>query len=66
MQVGEITTTTTRHQDFLADLVRALKHDDAASTIACRDGAHEAGGATTQDNYIVVIHGGNIAGAAAM
>ena len=64
MQVGEITTATTRHQDFLANLVRALKHDDPAPTTAGRNGAHEAGSATTQDNYIVFFHGGNIAGEA--
>lgn len=64
MLVGKVTSSTTRHQDFLANLVRAFEHDDAAPTIACRDGAHEAGGATTQDNYIEFVHGGNIAGEA--
>ena len=64
MRVGEITTTTTRHQYFLANLVGAFEHNDAASTITRRNGAHEASGATAQDNYIVFIHGGNIAGEA--
>ncbi len=64
MQVGEVTSTATRHKNFLTDLVRAFKHDNAAPTIARRNGAHEAGGATTKDNYIVFIHGGNIAGEA--
>ena len=66
MQVGEITSAATRHKNFLADLVRALKHYDAAPTIARRNGAHEARGATTQDNYVVIIHGGNIAGDATL
>ena len=66
MQVCEIASATAGHQYFLANFVRPFEHNDAAPTITRRNGAHEAGGATAQDNYIVFIHGGNIAGAAAL
>ena len=63
MQVGEVASPTARHQDFLAYLVRTLKHNNATTTGPSGNCAHEAGRAATQDNYVVVVHGGNIAGA---
>lgn len=66
MQVGEVTSATTRHEDFLADLVRTFEHDNAAATSPRHNGAHQSRGTATQDNYVVIIHGGNIAGEAAM
>ena len=66
MQVCEVASAAAGHQYFLANFVRSFEHNDATPTVTRRYGAHEAGGATTQDNYIVFIHGGNIAGAAAL
>ena len=66
MQVSEVTSATTRHKDFLAYLIRAFEHDNTATTSSCRECAHQTRGAATQDNYIVISHGGNIAGEAAM
>lgn len=66
MQVREVAPATAGHQYLLARLVRAFEHDDAAPAITRRNGAHQAGGATAQDNYIIFIHGGNIAGGAAL
>ena len=66
MQVCKVAPAAAGHQYFLACLVRPFEHNDAAPTITRRNGAHEAGGATAQDNYIVFIHGGNIAGEAAL
>ena len=62
MQVGEVTTATTRHEYLLADLVRAFEHDDAAATIPSRDGTHESGGATANNDDVEIVHGRNIAG----
>jgi hypothetical protein len=65
MQVGEIAPATARHKDFLADLIRAFEYDNTTATSACRDRTHKTRGSTAQDNYVIIVHGSNISGAAA-
>ena len=66
MQVSEVTSATTRHKDFLAYLIRAFEHDNTATTSPRRNRAHQSRGTATQDDYVEIFHGGNIAGQAAM
>jgi len=60
VQVSEVATAATRHQDLLADLVRTLQNDDAAITLPRRDGAHKAGRATAKNNDVEIAHRSNI------
>lgn len=63
VQVRKIAAATARHQDLLSNLVGALKHDNAAATTGSRDCAHEARGASANNQDIGVDHAGRIAGA---
>jgi hypothetical protein len=62
MHIREFTATATRHQNLLADLIRAFQHYDTATATTSHSGAHKTSRPTTQDNDIVIIHGGNITG----
>ena len=62
MYVGEIAATTTGHQYLLADLVGTLQYKDAPAAIAGGDSAHQARGASAENDHIKVVHRGNIAG----
>ena len=52
VQVGEIAAAATRHQDFFADLVRAIQHGHAAAATGGRYGAHQAGGAGSENQRV--------------
>ena len=54
MQVGEIAATSTGDEDFLADFFRTIEDDDAASTLAGFDGAHQSSGAGAQNDGIEI------------
>lgn len=56
MQIREVAAATTRHKNFLADLVRALKNEYASSAVARNDGAHQPCSAATNDYDVVSIH----------
>ena len=60
MQVGEVAAATARHEYFLADFIGAFEHDDTPAALARHKGAHEAGCAAAQYDYIEIFHGGNI------
>lgn len=62
MQIRKVAAATARHQDLFADLVGAFEHDDAAATIAGRNGAQEPGGTATDHYYVNTRHAGRIAG----
>ncbi len=52
MQVGEITAASAGDEDFFADAFGVFEEGDAAAAIASFDGAHKAGGASTQDENV--------------
>ena len=56
VQVGEVTTPAAGHQDLLAGLVGALQDQDTTPATGRRDGAHQAGGAATDENHIEIRH----------
>lgn len=60
VQVRKIASTTSRHQDFLPNLVGTLEHDHVAAAPGGRDCAHET--CRTSANYQDIGHVGRIAG----
>ena len=50
--IGEITTTTTRHQDLFAGFIGMVEYHDFSSTFAGFDCAHQAGGAGADDQDV--------------
>lgn len=60
VQVRKIAATTSRHQDFLPNLVGTLEHDHIAAAPGGRYRTHEAGRAST--NYQDISHAARIAG----
>ena len=51
--VSEVTATTARHEDLFAWFIGFFQHDDPPPTSSRGHGAHQAGGASTQDDDIV-------------
>ncbi len=56
MEVGEIAATPAGHQYLLADLVRPLKDQNPAPASGCGNGAHQASGASTNNDQVRVFH----------
>jgi hypothetical protein len=54
VQVGEDAAASAGNQNLLADSIGAFEHYDAASALTGFDGAHQAGGACSEDDYVVV------------
>ncbi len=52
MEIGEVTTPSPRHQDFLADLIAAIKYENFSSTLTCCQRTKKARCATPYDNTI--------------
>jgi uncharacterized protein YajQ (UPF0234 family) len=51
--IGEIAAPAAGHQDLLADLVGVVDHQHAATALARGNGAHQPGGAGTDDQHVV-------------
>ena len=54
MEIGEIAAAAAGDEDFFADFFGVFQEENAAVTIAGFDGAEEAGGAGTEDDYVEV------------
>jgi hypothetical protein len=55
MQVGEVAAPAARNQNFLADPVSAFQQQNASLPLTGLDGTHQAGGASSEDDDIVLI-----------
>lgn len=62
IEIGEVTASPARHQDFLADPVRSFEDDDVPPMSRGGNRTHKAGGAATNDEDIDVRHAARIAG----
>ena len=49
MNVGEVAASAAGDEDLFADAVGVLEDTDAASALACLDGAYESCGASAED-----------------
>jgi hypothetical protein len=49
IQIREVATSSTRHQDFFSDFVTAVENDDLAATVSRGQGAEKTGGSSTQN-----------------
>lgn len=55
LEIGEVTAPATRHQYFLADLVRTFEHHYLAAPFSCGNCTHQPGGTRTDHNDIVLV-----------
>ncbi len=55
MQIGEVAAPAAGDQDLLADAIGVLEHGNSAAALARLDGAHQAGSAAAQDDYIEAV-----------
>lgn len=55
VEVGEIAASPARDENFLAQTVGALENGDAASALASLDRAHQARGATAENQCVEAI-----------
>ena len=53
VHIGEVTTASSRHQYFSSDFTRVLNQQNGQSSLATDQCAHQTGGASTNDHYIV-------------
>ena len=56
MQVGEITAAAAGNKNFLSDLLAPFDDQNAPAAFARLNGAHQTGGAATDNDYIVMEH----------
>ncbi len=61
IEVREVAAPTTRHQDLLADLVRAFHHKRASAALSGGNRAHQAGGSPANNDYVGIFHAARIA-----
>jgi hypothetical protein len=61
VKIGEVAAPATRDQDFLSRLFCAFYHCDMASTFTGFDGAHQSGGACSQNQNVVFVGGHRVA-----
>ena len=54
MDVGKVTSSSTRNEYFLSDAVGALQHRYSLAALAGFDGTHEPGGARAENNHIKI------------
>jgi len=54
-QVGEVAAPAAGNQNFPADPVGAFQHQNPSLPLPGLDGTHQAGGASSEDNDIVLI-----------
>jgi hypothetical protein len=52
VQIGEIATPATGHQNFFTNLIAAIKHEYFSPTLTCRQGTKKTGCTATNDNTI--------------
>jgi hypothetical protein len=52
VEVGEIAAAAAGDEDLLADAVGMIEDEDAAATLTCGDGGHEARCAGTKDKDV--------------
>ena len=52
MKVGEVATTTTGYEDFLADPVGMFQHGNSAAAFTGFDCAHQSSRAASENNCI--------------
>jgi hypothetical protein len=60
VQIRKIAAPAARHQDFLADAIRSLEHDDAPAAPPGCDRAQKTGGAAADNDDIGMGHAGRI------
>lgn len=59
VNVGEIASAATGDENLLADAIGPLKDKDASSSFSRLNGAHQAGGARSEnDGVVCLIHAG--------
>lgn len=56
IHIGEITSTPTGHEDFLADLVGAFKNENASTPIAGCNRAQQPGRTAAENDDVEVVH----------
>ena len=63
VEIGEVASTATRHQYFLADSIGPFENNDIAVATGRGNRAHESGGTATNNQDIGIRHAGRITGA---
>src|ERR1700759_1073826 len=58
MNVGEIASSAARDKDLLSGPVSQFQHGDAAPALPCFHGAHQAGGAGTENERVISVKRG--------
>jgi hypothetical protein len=56
MQVGKVAAPAAGDQNLFADALGPLQHGHAASALAGFNGAHQAGRAAAENDYIETLH----------
>ena len=56
IQVGEVTAPPARDENLFPHAIGAFEDNDAATSLACLDGAHQAGRSRAQHNRVEFLH----------